>query len=86
MSQRLVRAKNKIRHAGIAFEVPEARELPERLEAVLDAIYAAYGSGWEDAAGVDTRAPRPRGRSHLARESAARSDAERARKCRACSR
>lgn len=55
MSQRLVRAKNKIRHAGIAFEVPEAGELPERLEAVLDAIYAAYGNGWEDAAGVDTR-------------------------------
>ena len=56
MSQRLVRAKNKIRHAGIAFEIPEAHELPERLEAVLDAIYAAYGNGWEDAAGVDTRA------------------------------
>jgi RNA polymerase sigma-70 factor (ECF subfamily) len=56
MSQRLVRAKNKIRHAGIAFEVPEARELSQRLEAVLDAIYAAYGNGWEDAAGVDTRA------------------------------
>ena len=56
MSQRLVRAKNKIRHAGIAFEVPESHELPERLEAVLDAIYAAYGNGWEDAAGVDTRA------------------------------
>ena len=55
MSQRLVRAKNKIRHAGIAFEIPETHELPERLEAVLDAIYAAYGNGWEDAAGVDTR-------------------------------
>jgi predicted RNA polymerase sigma factor len=56
MSQRLVRAKNKIRRAGIAFELPEAQELPERLEAVLDAIYAAYGNGWEDAAGVDARA------------------------------
>jgi predicted RNA polymerase sigma factor len=55
MSQRLVRAKGKIRDAGIAFEVPEARELPERLEAVLNAIYAAYGSGWEDAAGVDPK-------------------------------
>jgi len=55
MSQRLVRAKNKIRQAGIAFEVPEAPELGERLEAVLDAIYAAYGNGWEDAAGVDAR-------------------------------
>jgi len=56
MSQRLVRAKAKIRDTGIAFEVPEARELPERLEAVLHAIYAAYGSGWEDAAGVDPKA------------------------------
>jgi RNA polymerase sigma-70 factor (ECF subfamily) len=55
MSQRLVRAKNKIRLAGIAFEVPEAPDLPERLVAVLNAIYAAYGSGWEDAAGVDSR-------------------------------
>jgi RNA polymerase sigma-70 factor (ECF subfamily) len=56
MSQRLVRAKNKIRDAGISFDVPEASELPERLEAVLDAIYAAYGNGWEDAAGADPRA------------------------------
>jgi len=56
MGQRLVRAKNKIRHAGIAFDVPETQELPERLEAVLNAIYAAYGNGWEDAAGVDVRA------------------------------
>jgi RNA polymerase sigma-70 factor (ECF subfamily) len=56
MSQRLVRAKTKIRHAGIAFEVPEAHELPRRLEAVLGAIYAAYGSGWEDASGADPRA------------------------------
>jgi RNA polymerase sigma-70 factor (ECF subfamily) len=58
MAQRLVRAKSKIRDAGIAFEVPEDRELPERLDAVLEAIYAAYGSGWEDADGAD---PRSRG-------------------------
>ena len=55
MGQRLVRAKGKIRDAGIAFAVPEAGELPERLEAVLAAIYAAYGAGWEDAAGVDAQ-------------------------------
>lgn len=55
MGQRLVRAKTKIRDAGIAFEVPEERELPQRLDAVLEAIYAAYGSGWEDAAGTDSR-------------------------------
>src|SRR5262245_34299138 len=56
MGQRLVRAKAKIRDAGIAFEVPEEPELPHRLDAVLEAIYAAYGSGWEDAAGADPRA------------------------------
>jgi predicted RNA polymerase sigma factor len=55
MSQRLVRVKAKIREAGIRFEVPERREMAERLEAVLDAIYAAYGSGWEDVAGADPR-------------------------------
>ena len=55
MGQRLVRAKVRIREAGIAFAVPEPEELPERLAAVLDAIYAAYGSGWEDAAGTDAR-------------------------------
>jgi RNA polymerase sigma-70 factor (ECF subfamily) len=55
MGQRLSRAKTKIRDAGIAFEVPGPKELPERLDAVLDAIYAAYGSGWDDAAGVDER-------------------------------
>jgi predicted RNA polymerase sigma factor len=56
MGQRLVRAKNKIRQAQIAFEIPAAEQIPERLEAVLDAIYAAYGSSWEDAAGTDRKA------------------------------
>ncbi len=55
MGQRLSRAKTKIRDARIAFEIPESRELPERLEAVLEAIYAAYGSGWDDVAGADAR-------------------------------
>jgi RNA polymerase sigma-70 factor (ECF subfamily) len=55
MGQRLVRAKAKIRDAGIRFEVPDPRELPRRLESVLEAIYAAYGSGWEDVAGADPR-------------------------------
>ncbi|MBS1910678.1 MAG: RNA polymerase subunit sigma-70 [Bacteroidetes bacterium] len=55
MGQRLARAKAKIRDARIAFELPEAAELPPRLDAVLEAIYAAYGSGWEDVAGADPR-------------------------------
>ena len=53
MGQRLVRAKTKIRDAGIQFEVPEERNLPQRLDAVLDAIYAAFGIGWDDMAGID---------------------------------
>lgn len=55
MGQRLVRAKTKIRDAGIRFEVPQERELPQRLDAVLEAIYAAFGIGWDDMAGVDQR-------------------------------
>jgi predicted RNA polymerase sigma factor len=53
MGQRLVRAKNKIRQAGIPFRVPEHDELPARLDTVLDAIYAAYAEGWSDPAGAD---------------------------------
>ena len=53
MGQRLVRAKTKIRSGGIQFEVPQERELPQRLDAVLEAIYAAFGIGWDDMAGVD---------------------------------
>lgn len=47
MSQRLVRAKTKIRDAAIPFKVPEPPEWSERLSFVLDAIYAAYTTGWE---------------------------------------
>jgi RNA polymerase sigma-70 factor, ECF subfamily len=47
MSQRLVRAKNKIRDAGIPFRVPEPPEFNERVSYVLDAIYSAYTTGWE---------------------------------------
>ena len=53
MGKRLVRAKDKIREAGIPFRVPEREELAERLEAVLDAIYAAFTEGWTDPAGSD---------------------------------
>ncbi len=48
MSQRLVRAKTKIRDAAIPFRVPEPQEWGERLTFVLDAIYAAYTTGWEN--------------------------------------
>jgi RNA polymerase sigma-70 factor (ECF subfamily) len=53
MGQRLVRAKTKIRTAGIPFRVPERVDLRDRLDAVLEAIYAAYAEGWTDPAGTD---------------------------------
>src|SRR6202142_2166704 len=55
MGQRLVRAKTKIRDGGIPFEVPQERELVQRLDAVLEAIYAAFGISWDDMSGVDQR-------------------------------
>jgi predicted RNA polymerase sigma factor len=53
MGKRLVRAKEKIRQAAIPFNVPEREQLPSRLGAVLDAIYAAFTEGWTDPGGVD---------------------------------
>jgi len=53
MGKRLVRAKDKIRQAGIPFRIPEHAELTPRLDAVLDAIYAAYTEGWTDPGGTD---------------------------------
>jgi RNA polymerase sigma-70 factor (ECF subfamily) len=55
LGQRLVRAKNRIRAAGIPFRVPERSELRERLDPVLDAIYAAFAEGWSDPAGTEMR-------------------------------
>ena len=53
MGKRLVRAKEKIRQAGIPFRVPEREELGGRLDAVLDAIYGSFAEGWTDGAGTD---------------------------------
>lgn len=53
MGQRLVRAKRKIREAGAPFAIPAPEVWPERLAAVLDAIYAAFSEGWRDADGAD---------------------------------
>jgi predicted RNA polymerase sigma factor len=54
MGKRLVRAKSKIREAGIPFCIPGREELPGRLDTVLEAIYAAFSEGWSDAAGTDS--------------------------------
>jgi RNA polymerase sigma-70 factor (ECF subfamily) len=53
MGKRLVRAKDKIRQAGIPFSIPERIELPDRRDAVLDAIYATFAEGWNDPCGTD---------------------------------
>ena len=50
MGQRLVRAKAKIRAAGIPFTIPGRTSFAERVGFVLDAVYAAYTAGWETAA------------------------------------
>jgi RNA polymerase sigma-70 factor (ECF subfamily) len=55
MGQRLVRAKSKIRQAGIPFRIPDREQLGERLDGVLEAIYAAYAEGWTDPGGTDAR-------------------------------
>ncbi|MDP3823358.1 MAG: sigma factor [Burkholderiales bacterium] len=55
MGQRLVRAKAKIKRAGIPFRLPEHEDLPERLDAVLEALYATFTEGWSDPAGTEAR-------------------------------
>jgi RNA polymerase sigma-70 factor (ECF subfamily) len=46
MAQRLVRAKRKIREAGIPYAVPETKDMAERLEAILTVVYLVFNEGY----------------------------------------
>jgi len=55
MAQRLVRAKRRIRNARIPFVVPDRSQMPERMAAVLEAVYGAYAIDWWVVSGPTAR-------------------------------
>ena len=69
MGKRLGRAKDKLRHGGIPFGIPEREELSSRLDSVLEAIYAAFAEGWNDPGASDVLRRDLTRRSYLSGES-----------------
>ena len=56
MGQRLARAKQKIKKAGISLRIPETTEMAERLDGVLEAVYAGFAQGWSEASALTEEA------------------------------
>ncbi len=52
LAQRIVRAKSKIRDAGIPYQVPSPEDLPQRLESVLRVIYLVFNEGYSASSGA----------------------------------
>lgn len=57
LAQRIVRAKRKIRDAGIPYEVPKPEDLPERLDTVLHVVYLVFNEGYSASSGASLTRP-----------------------------